>query len=173
MNVFTKIKSAYEKNKIIRVGAQLLLFVMVIMSVRAWQAKDNIQGAAPIVVATTLSGDFFDLRQHQSKPVLIHFWASWCPICEFENPSIASIAKDYQVITIASWSGDAATLSQYLKTEKLSLPVIVDEDGEWAKMYGVRGVPASFIIDGKGNIQFIETGYTSESGLRLRLWWLE
>lgn len=62
---------------------------------------------------------------------------------------------------------------EYLKRENLSYPVIVDEDGEWANVYGVKAVPASYIIDSKGVIRFIEKGYSSETGLRLRLWWLE
>ncbi|VAW54770.1 hypothetical protein MNBD_GAMMA07-2798, partial [hydrothermal vent metagenome] len=97
----------------------------------------------------------------------------WCHICEFENSNIANIAKDYDVITIASWSESATQVKAYLQKEKLNFPVIVDEDGEWAKVYGVKGVPASFVLDKTGVIQYIETGYTSEMGLRLRLWWLE
>ncbi|NQY94051.1 MAG: protein disulfide oxidoreductase, partial [Campylobacteraceae bacterium] len=35
------------------------------------------------------------------KPVLVHFWATWCPICKFESPNVETISKDYEVITIA------------------------------------------------------------------------
>ena len=134
---------------------------------------DNIQGMAPAIVATTLKGETFDLRDHQSKPVLVHFWATWCPICEFENSNIVNIAEDYQVITVASWSETEAEVREYLRKEGLNLPVIVDEDGEWAKVYGVKAVPSSFFVDKKGFIQFVEKGYTSEVGMRARLWWLE
>ena len=163
----------YKKHKIIGIVLQVLLLVAVYFSLRAWKSKDFIEGAAPVINATTLQGEPFDLRAHRSKPVLVHFWATWCHICQFENSNIVNIAKDYDVITLASWSESAAQVKAYLQKEKLDFPVIVDEDGEWAKVYGVRGVPASFVIDKAGVIQFIETGYTSEIGLRLRLWWLE
>jgi len=163
----------YRQHKWFRITLQLLLFLGVILSLRAWQSRHNIQGEAPVIVARQLSGEHFDLRAQQSKPLLVHFWATWCPVCKFENSNIASLAKDHQVITIASWSEGEAQVSEYLKKEGLNLPVIVDENGEWAKVYGVRAVPASFIIDGNSMIQFVETGYTSEMGLRLRLWWLQ
>jgi len=163
----------YKKHKIIGIVLQVILLAAVYFSLRAWKSKDFIEGVAPVINATTLQGESFDLRTHRSKPVLVHFWATWCHICQFENSNIVNIAKDYDVITLASWSESAAQVKAYLQKEKLDFPVIVDEDGEWAKVYGVRGVPASFVIDKAGVIQFIETGYTSEIGLRLRLWWLE
>jgi len=173
MSFLANFKNHYKQNKFSRIIVQLLLVLLVYFSIRAWQSMDNIQGEAPIIVASMLNGKNFDLREYQSKPVLVHFWATWCPICQFENSNIVNIAKDYQVITIVSWSEGAAQVREYLKKENLSLPVIVDEDGEWAKVYGVKGVPASYIIDENGMIQFIEKGFTSETGLRLRLWWLE
>lgn len=173
MSFLSNANNVYKKNKIIRLLVQSLILLMVYFAVRAWQSVDNIEGEAPVIVATMLSGEEFDLRKLQSKPVLVHFWASWCPICEFENSNIANLAKDYQVITIASWSEGDAQVQQYLDAENLNFPVIVDEDGEWAKVYAVKGVPASFILDAQGIIRFIEKGYTSETGLRLRLWWLD
>ncbi len=156
-----------------RFSLQILLLLLIYFSLRAWKSMDYIKGDAPVINAITLKGKPFDLRQHRSKPILVHFWATWCHICQFENSNIENIAKDYDVITIASWSESATQVKAFLKKENLHLPVIVDEDGEWAKVYGVKGVPASFIVDRKGVIQFIETGYTSEIGLRLRLWWLQ
>jgi len=163
----------YRQQKWLRIVSQLFLFLLIIVAVRAWQSRHYIEGAAPVIVATTLSGAEFDLRKPRTQPVLVHFWATWCPICQFENSNIANLAEDYSVISIASWSEGEAQVREYLKKEQLNFPVIVDEDGEWANVYGVKGVPASFIVDRSGNIRFIETGYTSELGLRLRLWWLE
>ena len=59
-----------------------------------------------------------------------------------------------------------------MQQENLQYPVIVDADGSIAKTYGVQGVPSSFIISDTGEIKFIEQGYTTEIGLRLRLGWL-
>ncbi len=40
-----------------------------------------------------------------NKPILVHFWATWCPTCKFEAPNIEKVSKDYEVITIAVQSG--------------------------------------------------------------------
>lgn len=105
--------------------------------------------------------------------MLVHFWASWCPVCRLEQDSIASIAGDRQVITVATTSGTAEEVAAYLAGEGLSMPVLLDEDGEIARRWGVSGVPATFIVNMAGDITHAGMGYSSEPGLRLRLWLAE
>ena len=168
------IKKIVKKNKTFNILLQLVAVLVIYFIIRAWQSVDNIKGQVPVILASSLNNEKIDSREFQTKPLLIHFWATWCPICQFENSNIENIAKDYQVISIASWSGDGAEVRQYLKDEQLNLPIVIlDENAEWAKVFAVKGVPTSFIVDKKGVIQFIEKGYTSEVGLRLRLWWLQ
>ena len=152
---------------------QLLVLLLVFMAIRVWQLKDAASGPAPMIDAQLISGQGVNLGEYRGRPVLVHFWATWCPICQFENDSIAAIAKDYTVISIASWSEGEAAVQQYMQEQQLDMPVIVDEDGEWARLYGVSGVPTSFVVDAEGQIRFRERGFTTETGLRLRLWWLE
>ena len=102
--------------------------------------------------------------------MLIHFWATWCPICKMEENSIASISKDYKVITVAMNSGTDKKVSAFLKQQGLTFPVVNDENGAIAERFGVRVVPTSFIIDSNGIIKFTEVGFTTELGLRARLW---
>ena len=151
---------------------QLLIIMIIYLGVRAYKLKDVITGEAPIIMGQLLDGKQVNLKQYRGNPVLVHFWATWCPVCKFENNNIANISKSLPVLTIASWSESGAEVSKYMKSENLQMPVLVDEDGEWAKLYGVKGVPSSFIVDGNGRIQFVESGYTTEIGLRVRMWWL-
>jgi predicted transcriptional regulator len=62
-------------------------------------------------------------------------------------------------------------VSRYVREKGLSVRVILDEAGSIAERYGLRGVPAVFVLDSVGQIRFVATGYTSETGMRLRLWW--
>lgn len=171
-----RLKTVYKENRLVRIILQFIIILFIYFVIRAWKSMDNIRGAAPVIKAQMLQGEVFDLRdninQKNNKPILVHFWATWCPVCELENSNIVSLAEDYQVVTIASWSEGAVNVTEYLSQQKLDMPVIVDEDGEWAKLYGVNAVPKSFFIDSRGMIRFIESGYTTEAGLRLRLWWL-
>ncbi|MCK5386592.1 MAG: redoxin family protein, partial [Gammaproteobacteria bacterium] len=95
----------------------------------------------------------------------------WCPVCKLEQSNIENIAKDHPVITIAMQSGDNKELSQFMRQEKLSFKVINDESGKLSRTYNIRGVPVSFVINKDNKIEFLEVGYTTELGLRLRLWW--
>lgn len=149
----------------------LLLMVAVFFGIRAWQQRDIVHGAAPLFSGVTLDGRPVSLEQYRGKPMLLHFWATWCPVCKLEQGSIDSVAEDYPVLTVATWSEDATAVAAYVKEHDIQAPVLVDEKGVLARRYGINGVPASFFLDGEGNVRHVEVGYTTEIGFRLRLWW--
>ena len=148
----------------------LLLFVAVYFGVRTWQQRTLVEGPAPTLQAAQLDGAAFDLTGFRSRPVLVYFWATWCPVCRLEQGAIESLAGDYSVIAVALQSGSAAEVTKYLREHDLRVPVINDPDSAIATAWGVRATPTSFIVDGAGTIRFREVGFTSETGLRLRLW---
>ena len=67
-------------------------------------------------------------------------------------------------------SGNPDEVARYFREQQLSFPVLNDADGRISAAWGVHAVPASFIIDRDGEIRFVEIGYTTGIGLRLRLW---
>lgn len=149
----------------------VLLFVILVAGIRYWQHRDMVSGAAPALQGITLAGQPYTLPAHPGKPVLVHFWATWCPICRAEQASIAAIAQDHpDVITVAMQSGSSAEVIKHMHVQGISFPVVNDEDGTLSSAWGVHAVPASFIIAPDGKIRFIEVGYTTGIGLRLRLW---
>jgi peroxiredoxin len=148
-----------------------LLFVLIVMGIRAWQQRDMVGGAAPALQGVTLAGQAYKLPAHPAQPVLVHFWATWCSICRLEQDSIAAIAHDDpNVITIAMQSGTPEEVARHMREQGIDFPVVNDPDGSLASAWGVHAVPASFIIDRDGRIRFVEVGYTTGIGLRLRLW---
>ena len=149
---------------------EALVFVILIAGIRAWQQRDMVSGNAPELQGITLAGVPYVLPAHPGKPVLVHFWATWCPVCRLEQDSIASIAADWPTITIATTSGSAEEVSGYLLEDGLTMPVLLDENGAIARRWGVQGVPATFIVDGDNHIRYAGMGYATEVGLRLRLW---
>lgn len=149
---------------------QVLLLIAVYIGVKAYTQRDLVQDIPPTLNATLLSGKVFNLQAQRDKPLLLHFWASWCPVCKLEEQSIESINKDRAVVSIAMQSGDEDELKAYMRTEKLTFPVIADNNGDIATRFGVKAVPVSFILNAEGKIVFIESGFTSSWGLQLRLW---
>lgn len=137
---------------------------------QVYASRGLVSGSAPPMPSTTLDGRPFALESLRGAPAAIYFWASWCGVCRTMQGTIASVARDHRVVGVALQSGDAGEVASYLKTAAFSLDTVLDEDGSAGKRYGLRGVPTLFILDGQGKIRFSTSGYTSEAGLRLRLW---
>jgi len=105
------------------------------------------------------------------KPLMIHFWATWCPICKIEAPNIEKISQNYNVITIAVDSGSDEEIKQYLQENNLTFKVLNDKNYNYAKMFNIKVFPTTIIYDKNKNVVFSEVGYTSTFGLYLRMWW--
>lgn len=75
------------------------------------------------------------------------------------------------MIGVAIQSGPGDQVATAMHEHQYAWPGIADPDGEVLRQYGFHGVPAFVIIDPDGNIASLSSGYTSELGLRLRLWW--
>jgi len=147
----------------------ILLLLLIFAAVQWWQARNLVEGAAPPLVGLLVDGSPYQFEA-KNGPFLVHFWASWCPICRLEQGSIAGIAADMPVITVATTSGSADEVAAYLREEGLEMPVLMDEDGAIARSWGVSGVPATFVVDTSGDISHAGMGYATELGMRLRLW---
>jgi len=155
-----------------RLLLEIAAIVLVLLAVRAYTQRGVVHGTAPSLAGPLLDGGRADLAALRGRPVLVHFWATWCPVCRLELSSIDAIAKDYTVITVAQQSGSAASIRAYLKKHDVDFPVVADPDGVLSRRFGVRAVPASFVIGPRGRIRFVEVGYTTGLGLRARLWWV-
>ena len=104
----------------------------------------------------------------KNKAVLVHFWATWCPICKIEASNINYIAKNYEVITIAVESKD---IKKYLIDQNVNFKVYNDEKSIIAQKFNIQVYPTSLIFDKNQKLVFSDVGYTSTLGLRLRMWW--
>ena len=148
-----------------------LIFIVVIAGFRAWQQRDMVSGPAPALQGMTLAGQPYQLAAHRDGPVMVHFWATWCPICKTEQDSINTISHDdANVITIAMNSGKSEEVVKHMQEEGIDFPVVNDPDSSISNAWGVHAVPASFIISPSGQIRFAEVGFTTGLGMRLRLW---
>lgn len=149
---------------------ELAVVALAVLAIHLYQTWNTARGTAPPLEGVDLAGRAVSLAELRGRPVLVHFWATWCPVCRFEQDSIEAVARDWTVLSVALEDTPAADLQTYMDREGLNFPVLRDPDGRLAGRYGVRGVPASFVVDAGGNIRFTSVGYTTGIGLRLRLW---
>jgi len=161
-----------RKRTWLRLILEVLLILSIVFGVRLWFQRDLPSGPAPDFQAVLMDGKLVNIKDYRGEPLLLHFWASWCKFCKLSESSITNIDKDWQVLSVAFQSGDKEAVSQHMIKRSIeSWTVIPDQDGRLAELFGVRAVPASYIIDGKGEIRVKEVGVTTAWGLRVRLWY--
>lgn len=158
-----------------RWAVEISIFIAVFIAFQMWQLRDTTRGPAPEFSGQRLDGSQFDLAawraSHPGQPVLLYFWAEWCPVCKTTAGSVSDIAADWPVTSIAIQSGPAADVGKLMQERGYHWPTLADPPGAIMKQYGIPGVPGFVIIAPDGEIRFVSVGYTSEIGLRLRLWW--
>ena len=147
----------------------ITLFLLAYLAIRSYQLSGYSEGQAPLFSAISVEDRVIKLSDYRGQPVLIYFWATWCPVCKMERGSIEGLSEDYPVITVASWSEDMQAVRDYFDTTTLRQTTILDSSGQLAGRYGVTGVPSFFILDKNGQIRFTERGYTTSIGLRIRM----
>ncbi|MEJ2622233.1 MAG: protein disulfide oxidoreductase [Candidatus Thiodiazotropha sp.] len=152
---------------------QIAGLLLVLLLIHLWQTRDLVAGVAPPLSGHSLQGTPVDLDAFGDHPIVIHFWATWCPVCKLEGPSIEQLAEDLQVVTVAMQSGQAEEVSDYLQHNDLEFTTINDPQGKLASAWHVRGLPTSYIIDEDRRVRFVSVGYTPALTLRLRLWLLD
>ncbi len=109
-----------------------------------------------------LSGNQASLSNYQGKVIMLNFWATWCPPCRNEMPSMESLYKKMKdknfVIVAVNIQENSSTVKSFIQKNRYSFPVIIDEKGEVAAKYQIRVIPTTYIIDTKGKIAGVFTG---------------
>ncbi|TWU29234.1 redoxin domain-containing protein [Bythopirellula polymerisocia] len=119
---------------------------------------------APSFSATDLESQTVQLDQFAGQDVVIlDFWATWCGPCVDALPIISRVAnefKDKQVVFYAVNQGETAdTIREFLSSEDLDVPVLLDQEGAVGSMFQVSGIPQTVIIDKTGRIQVVHVGF--------------
>ncbi|MEI6213828.1 MAG: TlpA disulfide reductase family protein [Desulfuromonadales bacterium] len=141
-----------------------VVFAMCLMLVSAC-TKTERRGAAsviregsqaPDIGVTSVSDDsVLKLSSLKGKVVLLNFWATWCPPCREEIPSMMKLQKSmtgkpFQMMAVSIDEGGKTAINSFFKESGFSLPTYLDSSGTAQKLYGLTGVPESFIIDKQG-----------------------
>jgi peroxiredoxin len=119
---------------------------------------------APDFTQPVLGGGRVRLGEYRGKKaVLINFWATWCVPCREELPSLERLSRrmrdTLQVLGVSLDTVGAARVRAFARELGLTFPVLHDPDLATARLYRVRGLPASFIVDRAGVIRHRELGY--------------
>lgn len=97
------------------------------------------------------------LEKYRGKVVLLNFWASWCPPCVSEMPSLERLhrlmqGKDFQILAVSEDEGGWAPIDRFLKGLPVTMTILLDDRGDAAALYGSNELPETYLIDKKGVI---------------------
>ena len=110
---------------------------------------------APDFTLKTLDGQEVSLSSLKGKVVLLNFWATWCPPCREEVPSMVKLNaamenKPFRMLAVSIDEGGKKAVEAYFRESGNALPTLLDPDRAVGKIYGITGVPETFIIDMQG-----------------------
>lgn len=114
------------------------------------------QSAAPEFSLATPDGTTIALAHLRGKVVFLNFWATWCPPCRTEMPSMERLHREFKDQGLAMVAVDVdespRQVARFMEEFRLSFPALLDEDAEVAGRYGVNGLPMTVLIDRTGRI---------------------
>jgi len=132
---------------------------------------------SPDFLAASIGGGPVSVSNYLGSPIVLNFWASWCPPCRDETPHFEKIwrlhrQKDVVLlgINVQDTSADA---DEYIKEFDVTFTNAIDKDGKIMVDYGVTGLPITFFIDRDGIIIGRWVGSIGESSLKSRVEALE
>ena len=112
---------------------------------------------APQFAMQLLDGGEFSLSNHEGVPVVMNFWASWCPPCRQESPAFERQWRRYQDTGIqfvgVDIQDDVSEAEAYVREFGLTFPNGLDPDGKITIDYGVIGLPVTFFVGSSGIVE--------------------
>lgn len=148
----------------------LLVALMLYLGLVTDSDKGSLSGLSPGKEAPdfklkTIEGKEVSLKDYRGKVVLINFWATWCPPCREEMPLFEKVYKKYKdkgfEILAISTDSSVDQVKKFLKEYRVSFPVLFD-DANVSGLYGIQGLPTSFLINREGEVVKVRLGKYKE-----------
>ncbi|MCL2196590.1 MAG: TlpA family protein disulfide reductase [Treponema sp.] len=103
-----------------------------------------------------LNGGSAALSSFKGKVVILNFWATWCPPCRAEMPSMEKLYNQFKAQGLEMLAVNIAeknnTVNQFIKNNHYTFPVMMDSDRRISSIYGIEAIPTTYIIDREGKI---------------------
>jgi thiol-disulfide isomerase/thioredoxin len=130
----------------------------------------EIGAKAPDFTLETLEGEEITLSE-VGKPVMLNFWASWCPPCKAEMPHMVNFyesrSDDVEIIAVNMMHQESSVedTKAFHDDYQLNFPVPLDEDGTVTGMYQVKSIPTSYFVNAEGYIESKYIGPMTERSI--------
>ncbi|MDH5709499.1 MAG: TlpA family protein disulfide reductase [Hylemonella sp.] len=130
--------------------------------------------ATPPLEALDLQGKTWRLAELRGRAVVLNFWATWCPPCRAEMPSLQQLGEIYgpeqlQVLAVNVGEGPRA-IHRYLKSSALNLTVLLDPQQAISRQWGANALPTTILIGADGRARQRVIGEVDWSGSEAAAW---
>jgi cytochrome c biogenesis protein CcmG/thiol:disulfide interchange protein DsbE len=128
---------------------------------------------APDFRVIGLDGAPIQLSDFRGRPILVTFWATWCPPCRAEDPDIEAVYRQFQdaglVVLAVDLGEDPVTVRNYAQRAGLTFTVALDQRNEAAGIYRIAGPPTHYFIDADGLIRDWQNGSMSKETIEKKV----
>jgi len=119
---------------------------------------DELKGPAPAFSLPDRNGKKVDLTAYRGKVVLVNFWATWCPPCREEEPSLRQLAKamdpgKFQLVAVSVDEGGWPDVDKFFSGNPPPYAVALDQAARTSQTYGTTKFQESYLIDPDGNLR--------------------
>lgn len=130
-----------------------IVFVWCIACVSLSTAQEK--EAAPGFSLKGLNGEIKRLEDYRGKLILLNFWATWCPPCREEMPSLEKLYRSlkdrgFVILGISSDIAGKKAVKPFVEEFKLTFPILLDPDSKVTNLYMVRARPTSYLVNPQG-----------------------
>ena len=148
----------YQPSAWMKQALLILLLVLLATPALAKGLKELPPKPAPPLALTSLAGEKVDLGQLRGKVVLVNFWATWCPPCRQEMPSMARLSdklagKPFTLLGV-NVGETPDQVNAFLKLVPVDFPIVLDEKGQNLNAWQVFAFPTSYLVDKQGRIRY-------------------
>lgn len=159
------------------------VIVILIIAMGAWAVFEFVSGKeennAPVLDESTevglekgdlapdfelkmMDGKAVKLSDFRGEPVMLNFWATWCPPCRAEMPDMQKFYENQgaQILAVDLFETEAKieTVEEFLEDYEVTFDVLLDENSEVSTKYGIQPIPTTYMIDSDGVIQNMAFG---------------
>jgi peroxiredoxin len=117
---------------------------------------------SPDFLLTDMDGNRHRLSEYRGRVVIINFWATWCPPCRAEMPSMQraweQLKKEGILMFGIDVGEDEDTIFQFTANYPVEFPLLMDQDSSVIGQWPVRGLPTTFVVDPEGRIAYRAIG---------------
>ena len=110
----------------------------------------------PVIRVPGLDGKQIDLKDFTGSYVVLNFWATWCPPCKAEMPSMEELYKTFKnqkfTIFAISTGEKPDTVKNFIKANPHSFPIGLDTSGQLGAIFAGRGIPTTYIVNPEGKV---------------------